>query len=97
VFEIQTTSISKKKKDLYLDQRVGKNEGKYFFRSLPTQKFEKKLFLFYRSTDPYFSHDLLVEQQITFVSPFFLTYRRLEFESHIDPSDQASYLATKLP
>jgi len=32
------------------------------FRSLPTQKSEKQLFLFYR----YFSHDLSVEQQIEF-------------------------------
>jgi len=36
---------------------------------LPTRKSEKNFILFYRPTDPYFSHDLPVEQQIKFVSP----------------------------
>jgi len=33
-------------KDEYLDQRVGKNEGKiFFFRSLPSHKSEKIIFI----------------------------------------------------
>jgi len=62
--------------DEYLDHReqVDKNEGKiYFFRSLPTRNW-KKIFLFYRPTDPYFSYDLPVKQQIKFVSPYSLLF-----------------------
>jgi len=64
-------SNNKHIEDEYLDQReqVGKNEGQIYFISLPTE-----IFLFYRLTDPYFSHDLLVEQQIKFVSPYRIVF-----------------------